>query len=43
MPPKPPPEAKGSGAEFYNVDFSLYNQRKAAGLAPDKATMSKSE
>ncbi|XP_063682429.1 protein flightless-1 homolog isoform X2 [Bolinopsis microptera] len=39
MPDKPPPEVKGSGAEFYNVDFSLYNQRKVAGLKPSAETM----
>ena len=43
MPEKPPPEVKGSGAEFYNVDFSLYNQRKAAGLKPAIETMPQSE
>ena len=43
MPEKPPPEVKGSGAEFYNVDFSLYNQRKVAGLKPSAETMPQSE
>ena len=43
MPDKPPPEIKGSGAEFYNVDFSLYNQRKVAGLKPAQETMPQSK
>ena len=26
MPERPPADVKGSGLEFYNVDFSLYSQ-----------------
>ena len=34
MPPKPPEAMKGSGIEFYNIDFSLQNQLRLAGAAP---------
>ena len=34
MPPKPPDLQKGSGVEFYNIDFSLSNQLRLAGAAP---------
>ena len=43
MPSKPLAEVKGSGVEFYNVDFSLYNQRKVAGLKPAEETMPESK
>ncbi|XP_077298659.1 FLII actin remodeling protein [Arctopsyche grandis] len=33
MPPKPQQEQKGSGIEFYNIDFSLQNQLRLAGAA----------
>ncbi|CAH1794524.1 unnamed protein product [Owenia fusiformis] len=34
MPPKPPEMLHGSGAEYYNIDFSLNNQLRLAGAAP---------
>lgn len=34
MPPKPHELLKGSGMEFYNIDFSLNNQLRLAGAAP---------
>lgn len=33
MPPKPQQEQKGSGIEFYNIDFSLQNQLRLAGAS----------
>ncbi len=37
MPPKPVEMAKGSGVEFYNVDFSLQHQLRLAGASVPKA------
>ena len=31
MPPKPMEVLKGSGVEYYNIDFSLQNQLRLAG------------
>ena len=33
MPPKPMELMKGSGVEFYNIDFSLQNQLRLAGAS----------
>ena len=33
MPPKPSELMKGSGVEFYNVDFSLQHQLRLAGAS----------
>ncbi|XP_023016782.2 FLII actin remodeling protein isoform X1 [Leptinotarsa decemlineata] len=33
MPPKPVETTKGSGVEFYNIDFSLQNQLRLAGAS----------
>lgn len=33
MPPKPVERAKGSGLQYYNVDFSLQTQLQLAGAA----------
>lgn len=33
MPPKPTEANKGSGIEFYNIDFSLQTQLRLAGAA----------
>lgn len=33
MPPKPQDDQKGSGIEFYNIDFSLQNQLRLAGAS----------
>jgi hypothetical protein len=33
MPPKPVELMKGSGVEFYNIDFSLQNQLRLAGAS----------
>ena len=37
MPPKPVEMDKGSGVEFYNVDFSLQHQLRLAGASVPKA------
>ncbi|XP_022093580.1 protein flightless-1 homolog isoform X2 [Acanthaster planci] len=34
MPPKPVPQQKGSGAEYYNIDFSLSHQLRLVGALP---------
>ncbi|ELU16604.1 hypothetical protein CAPTEDRAFT_151582 [Capitella teleta] len=34
MPPKPKELQQGSGAEYYNIDFSLNHQLRLAGAAP---------
>ncbi|XP_038064629.1 protein flightless-1 homolog isoform X2 [Patiria miniata] len=34
MPPKPMPQQKGSGVEFYNIDFSLSHQLRLVGALP---------
>nr|XP_006817675.1 PREDICTED: protein flightless-1 homolog [Saccoglossus kowalevskii] len=34
MPPKPVEQAKGSGPEYYNIDFSLNTQLRLAGATP---------
>ena len=36
IPPKPAEMIKGSGIEYYNIDFSLQNQLRLAGQAPKK-------
>ena len=36
MPPKPQEMLKGSGVEFYNIDFSLQNQLRLAGASVPK-------
>ena len=36
MPPKPMELQKGSGVEFYNIDFSLQNQLRLAGASVPK-------
>ena len=33
MPPKPTELMRGSGLEFYNIDFSLQNQLRLAGAS----------
>ena len=33
MPPKPMELTRGSGLEFYNIDFSLQNQLRLAGAS----------
>ena len=38
MPPKPPELMKGSGIEYYNIDFSLNHQLQLAGAAPPVPT-----
>ncbi|XP_071963998.1 protein flightless-1 homolog [Antedon mediterranea] len=38
MPPKPRPQQKGSGQEFYNIDFSLNHQLRLAGAVPTTST-----
>ena len=37
MPPKPTELMKGSGAEFYNIDFSLQHQLRLAGASVPKS------
>jgi len=37
MPPKPRGLVKGSGVEFYNVDFSLQHQLRLAGASVPKS------
>merc|ERR1719284_609367 len=37
MPPKPMELQKGSGIEFYNIDFSLQNQLRLAGASVPKS------
>ena len=37
MPPKPRGLIKGSGVEFYNVDFSLQHQLRLAGASVPKS------
>ena len=34
LPPKPIVQQKGSGAEYYNIDFSLSHQLRLVGAAP---------
>ncbi|XP_041473939.1 protein flightless-1 homolog [Lytechinus variegatus] len=34
MPPKPIPQQIGSGAEYYNIDFSLSHQLRLVGVVP---------
>ncbi|XP_071488184.1 protein flightless-1 homolog [Diadema antillarum] len=34
MPPKPIPQQRGSGAEYYNIDFSLSHQLRLVGVVP---------
>ena len=34
FPPKPAELIKGSGIEYYNIDFSLNHQLQLAGAAP---------
>ena len=36
MPPRPMEMQKGSGVEFYNIDFSLQNQLRLAGASVPK-------
>lgn len=43
MPPKPQQEQKGSGIEFYNIDFSLQNQLRLAGASVPAPTQTASE
>ncbi|XP_074648106.1 protein flightless-1 homolog isoform X2 [Tubulanus polymorphus] len=38
MPPKPAEMQKGSGVEFYNIDFSLNHQLRLAGAMPHQPT-----
>ncbi|ESN93094.1 hypothetical protein HELRODRAFT_96186 [Helobdella robusta] len=38
FPPKPPELIKGSGIEYYNIDFSLSHQLQLAGAAPPPTT-----
>ncbi|KAK2161161.1 hypothetical protein LSH36_120g02033, partial [Paralvinella palmiformis] len=37
MPPKPPELMPGSGANFYNIDFSLNHQLRLAGAMPPES------
>ena len=37
MPPKPIEMMKGSGVEFYNIDFSLQHQLRLAGASVPKS------
>ena len=37
MPPKPPELQQGSGAAFYNIDFSLNHQLRLAGAVPPES------
>ncbi|XP_070580511.1 protein flightless-1 homolog isoform X2 [Ptychodera flava] len=40
MPPKPVEQPKGSGPDFYNIDFSLNTQLRLAGAAPQSSQQS---
>ncbi|XP_077979602.1 protein flightless-1 homolog isoform X2 [Glandiceps talaboti] len=40
MPAKPVEQAKGSGPDFYNIDFSLNTQLRLAGAAPSNLPQS---
>eukprot|EP00057_Strongylocentrotus_purpuratus_P005896 XP_011660370.1 PREDICTED: protein flightless-1 homolog [Strongylocentrotus purpuratus] len=42
MPPKPIPQQIGSGAEYYNIDFSLSHQLRLVGVVPPSQASSPS-
>lgn len=43
MPPKPSEAQRGSGLEFYNIDFSLSTQLRLAGAAVPQPLAQNSE